>query len=308
MQARQTLKQTIESQSFSMVNPGGWIRGFKAQIYRDHTLSVRPHTVKDAIFVENGAPNSIFECLTSPLFDQQFSDLVTKTPSQFMRAYIKDFDQKYDGEAIIRAITAVGPIEWLQRMNSITRPQKGWSKTYHTSFRSLISVYEIFDLKELAGHKEFHSTLHGHNYCGDCNYVPLVLQATLIRLRGLNKFKAQQVDMRNKSDMTEAQFDSSITKWIEWSETIDVLTVDTPSAVKFNHPTNQSLVSLAKLAEFLSDQKDKLKARALLEDVFRNRVLSTNCLQRNEKLGSRVWANNCLERSEWLRSRVWFNT
>ena len=124
MQASQTLKQTIESQSFSMVNPGGWVMGFKAQIYRDHTLSDRPHTVIDAIFVENGAPNSIFECLTSPLFDQQFSDLVTKTPSQFMRAYIKDSDQKYDGEAIIRAITAVGPIKWLQRMDSITRPKK----------------------------------------------------------------------------------------------------------------------------------------------------------------------------------------
>ena len=65
-----------------------------------------------------------------------------------MRAYIKDFDQKYDGEAIIRAITAVGPIEWLQRMNSITLPKKGWSKTHLTNFRSLISVYEIFDPKE----------------------------------------------------------------------------------------------------------------------------------------------------------------
>ena len=104
-------------------------------------------------------------------------------------------------------------------------PQKGWSKTHLTNFRSLISVYEIFDPKKLADHKEFHSTLHGENFCGDCNYVPLILKAAPVRLRRLNKFKAQQADMRNKSDMTEAQFDSSKKKWIEWSETIDVLTV-----------------------------------------------------------------------------------
>ena len=73
--------------------------------------------------------------------------------------------------------------------------------------------------------------------------------------------------------MTKAKFDSSIKNWIEWSETIDALKVDTPPAVKFHHPTNQSLVSLAKLAECLSNPKDKPKARALLKEVF-NRLKS----------------------------------
>ena len=118
-----------------------------------------------------------------------------------MRAYSKDFVQKYDGEAIIQAITAVGPIEFLQRLNSITRPQKHWSKTHLTNFRSLISVFEIFDPKELAGHKKFHPSLHGENFCGDCDYVLLILKATPVRLRGLNKFKAQQANLRHMSDM-----------------------------------------------------------------------------------------------------------